>query len=138
MRFSRHNNQGGHTIRQVSIQISIGELVDRATIMFIKLNKIASEEKLAHVRKSYAQLEEPLNLVGITVNSDAFRRLLEINTDLWEIEDALRCKERQQAFDDEFIRLARKVYLLNDRRSAIKREISRRYGCDLIEEKQYG
>jgi hypothetical protein len=121
----------------VKIDISTGELVDKVTILSIKQEKISNPEKLANVSKEYDSLIKPMNDAGIFVDSDEFTRLKDINLKLWDIEDRIRVKEVENAFDDEFISLARSVYFINDDRAAVKKEINLKYNSDLVEEKEY-
>jgi len=121
----------------VKIDISTGELVDKVTILSIKQEKISNPEKLANVSKEYDILIKPMNDAGIFVDSDEFTRLKDINLKLWDIEDRIRVKEVENAFDDEFISLARSVYFINDDRAAVKKEINLKYNSDLVEEKEY-
>ena len=128
-----NNSENGN----VKIDISMGELVDRVTILSIKREKIKESRKLRNVEKEYSLLSKQMNKIGIDEHSIEFKQLKEVNLKLWQTEDAIRVKERRQEFDDEFIRLARSVYFQNDERAAIKREISIRYDSELIEEKEY-
>lgn len=121
----------------MKIDVSIGELVDKVTILSIKLEKIKNEEKLKNIRKEYELLEAAMNSIGIGIDSPEFKRLKAVNLKLWEIEDKIRIKEAKKEFDDEFIQLARSVYYNNDERAAIKREINLEFDSDLIEEKEY-
>jgi len=121
----------------LKIDISIGEVVDKFTILSIKLNKIENDKKLKNIRKEYDILFNSLENSGIEVDSASFAKLETINLKLWEIEDKIRKKEANKEFDDEFIQLARNVYINNDKRSAAKREINITYGSNIIEEKEY-
>ena len=121
----------------MKVDISIGELVDKVTILHIKSEKIADPEKLKNIRKEFEILNSTMNAAEIDSNSPEYRRLYEINSSLWDIEDAIREKEAAKAFDRDFIELARSVYFNNDERAAVKREINRKYGSDLVEEKSY-
>jgi len=121
----------------MKIEISNGDLIDRASILSIKLQKIKSKEKLLNVQKEFDILFESLRSIGISEGSQEFQNLKKINLTLWEIEDRIRMKELRQEFDDEFIRLARKIYFENDKRSEIKRQINITTGSTLIEEKEY-
>ena len=121
----------------MKIEISIGELVDKASILSIKIEKIRNKEKLNNITKEYDLLLNSIEKIGITVESDEFQRLKKVNLKLWEIEDKIRIKEAAKEFDADFIALARSVYFENDERAAIKREINLEYGSDLIEEKEY-
>jgi len=121
----------------MKIDISTGELVDKVTILAIKLEKFKDEVKKANVKKEYDILTVPMNAVGITVNSKEFKDLKDVNLKLWHIEDDIRIKEQKQEFDQDFIGLARSVYFTNDIRADIKKEINLKYNSDLVEEKEY-
>ena len=121
----------------MKIEISVGELVDKVTILTIKLHKIKSAEKLVNVRKEYQILRDSMEAAGITTESEVFKDLLSVNLVLWDIEDKIRLKEADKQFDDEFIELARSVYIQNDQRFELKRKINLSYDSELIEEKEY-
>lgn len=121
----------------MKIDISIGELVDKVTILKIKLEKIKNKEKLKNISKEYELLLKSIENIGITIESKEFQRLKTVNLRLWEIEDKIRLKEASNTFDSDFITLARSVYFENDERAAIKKEINLGYKSDLIEEKEY-
>jgi len=121
----------------MKVEVSIGELVDKVSILSIKLEKMKDPEKLKNVQNEYDALVPSMIETGVTVESDEFARLREINLQLWEIEDQLRLKEVASCFDDEFIKLARGVYFTNDERAAIKKEINLKFGSELVEEKEY-
>ena len=116
--------------------ISIGELIDKITILEIKaihMNGI----KLINVNKELELLKFILKDKSIKVDIDLINHLKEVNKNLWRIEDNIRIKESAQEFDKEFIQLARSVYKENDRRASIKKEINQRYNSELVEEKSY-
>ncbi len=121
----------------MKIDVSIGEVVDKVSILEIKLEKIKDPSKRANVKKEYDVLKKFLEDEGISTESDDYKLLKKVNMTLWDIEDRIRIKEQQQVFDEEFIQLARSVYFNNDERSAIKKQINLTYGSDLIEEKEY-
>jgi len=121
----------------MKIEVSIGELVDKVTILSIKLKKVKSRDKLKNIKKEYDLLKTAMEKCAISTDSEHFGRLEEVNSRLWVIEDEIRIKEANQQFDDEFIRLARSVYFENDQRAAIKKEINIKFGSELIEEKEY-
>ena len=123
----------------IETPVSYGELIDKITILQIKLQEIKDEAKLANVRNELELLETTWanHAASQTDIKDETGRLLAVNQRLWKIEDDIRMKERAQAFDDEFIRLARSVYIENDERAAIKREINLKLGSTLVEEKSY-
>jgi hypothetical protein len=121
------------------VEISAGELIDKITILEIKLQNITDPEKLANIRHEYAQLsailrhEVPQSPTLVAL-AEALKR---VNAELWQIEDDIRGQEKAQNFGAEFIALARSVYRTNDRRAALKREINALLGSDIIEEKSY-
>lgn len=121
----------------MKIDISIGELVDKVTILSIKLDKIKNTKKLKNIEKEYDLLYESMKNIGITKDSEDFKNLIQVNLRLWDIEDKIRIKEAGQEFDDNFIQLARSVYFENDKRAKIKKQINLTFGSDLIEEKEY-
>jgi len=111
--------------------------VDKITILQIKLCKISTPEKRANIQKEFDLLYQKMSAIGVTEKSETFQRLLNINMKLWEIEDQIRVKESKKEFDDAFIDLARSVYVENDKRAAVKREINLQTGSQIIEEKEY-
>ena len=121
----------------MKIDISIGELVDKVTILAIKLEKIKDEKKLKNIRREFDLLGESMKEIGITADSEAYASLKKVNLKLWDIEDHIRIKEAKKEFDADFIRLARSVYFNNDKRAEIKKDINIKFGSDLVEEKEY-
>ena len=121
----------------MEIEVSNGDLVDKVSILRIKLKRISSSEKLLNIKKEFDLLYDKMVSIAITEESAEYQRLLEINKRLWDIEDRIRYKESEKKFDDEFIDLARQVYIENDKRSEVKREINIHTGSILIEEKEY-
>lgn len=121
----------------MKIDVSTGELVDKVAILAIKLEKFEDEEKKANVRKEYELLAAAMKSAGISADSAEFLALKEVNLKLWHIEDDIRSKERKEEFDGEFIELARSVYITNDVRAGLKRDINLRHKSALIEEKEY-
>ena len=121
------------------IPISWGELLDKITILNIKLENITSKNALENVELELKKLQSILTqYCPKTLETTQLEgELRQINQQLWDIEDKIRDKERSQAFDDEFIQLARSVYITNDERSRIKRKINDMFGSELIEEKSY-
>jgi hypothetical protein len=124
---------------EVSVPVSPGELIDKITILRIKSARMTDPLKLAHVRVELEALLSTWRSHPYSrQNIDAEERSLQIvNERLWVIEDDIRDKERAQAFDEEFIRLARAVYFENDERAAIKRRINEKLGSSIVEEKSY-
>jgi len=121
----------------LKIEISTGELVDKVTILAIKLEKISDPAKIKNIRREYELLLKPMAQCGIETDSEAFLALKEVNLKLWDIEDRIRIKEAAKAFDSEFIDLARSVYFTNDERAEIKKRINLATGSELVEEKEY-
>ena len=121
----------------MKIEVSPGELVDKVSILGIKLEKISDPAKLANIGREYELLYDEMAAAGISETLPEYERLMAINRKLWEIEDRIRAKEAAGTFDDEFIELARSVYFENDKRAAVKREINVKFGSELLEEKQY-
>ena len=121
------------------IPISWGELFDKITILQIKLENLQDKNALKNVKIEYDELFKIYNN-NFLEDENAKRLLAElktINKRLWNIEDDIRDKERHKTFDKEFIELARSVYITNDERSRIKRNINENFGSQLIEEKSY-
>ena len=121
------------------VPISWGELFDKITILQIKLDNLTSKNALNNVGREFKQLHSIL--IKYFPNSIEAKQLEEelkkINQQLWDIEDNIRDKERNRSFDDEFIQLARSVYIINDERSRIKRKINDIFGSEFVEEKSY-
>ena len=126
-------------MNEIKVPVSPGELLDKITILRIKSQRMTDPAKVSNVRLELHALEETWAAspyAGIDVAADV-AALLAVNERLWVIEDDIRDKERAQAFDAEFIRLARAVYFENDERAAIKRRINTALGSGIIEEKSY-
>ena len=116
--------------------ISIGELIDKITILEIKQIYMTGI-KLKNINKEMKLLKNILQDKNLEINIDLIKNLKKVNKKLWEIEDNIRIKESKQEFDEEFIKLARSVYIENDKRASIKKEINQKYNSDLVEEKSY-
>jgi len=123
----------------VNAPISVGELIDKLTILEIKLAEITDREKLGNVRREYETLlaVAPERLLARGEIAALRDKLKAVNAVLWLIEDEIRVKERALVFDEAFIALARAVYVTNDRRAALKREINRLSQSEFVEEKSY-
>jgi Asp-tRNA(Asn)/Glu-tRNA(Gln) amidotransferase C subunit len=121
------------------ILVSHGEILDKVSILIIKNQKINDKTKLLNVKKELKILQTVFqSIVNNNQNiQNLYNQLIEINTKLWDTEDDIRAKEKEQVFDNEFIKLARSVYMLNDKRAKIKKEINTISGSELIEEKSY-
>ena len=121
----------------IQIPVSVGELVDKITILTIKANHLRGDA-LANVQRELELLEQVLRDSGARLKPQERADLQAVNEQLWKIEDAIRGEEGKQRFGAEFIALARSVYQRNDERAALKRAINERLGSTLIEEKSYG
>jgi len=123
-------------IQDILAPISLGELIDKITILQIKTTQLQGTS-LENVRKELEALESILNNLKINIDTTLIQRLKEVNQDLWKIEDDIRDQDRKKTYGETFIRLARSVYQQNDRRAAIKKEINTTYGSAFVEEKSY-
>jgi hypothetical protein len=122
----------------VMVPISVGELIDKITILEIKQYKTTDIAKLKNIILELGQLNNCLDKLVIPKVVDALRlQLKQINSELWDIEDSKRQCEKQNKFDSDFIALARSVYIKNDSRAAIKRNINELTDSAIIEEKIY-
>lgn len=124
---------------QLLAPIPVGELIDKITILKIKQKKASDKQKLSNINRELEELEttwEKEKAPELDI-SDLFDQLTQVNEALWAIEDDIRAKEAANAFDQEFIELARAVYKQNDHRAALKKEINIRSGSTLVEEKLY-
>jgi hypothetical protein len=119
----------------MKIEVSVGEVVDKWTILSIKALNITDKDKLVNVFKERNYLNDAVH--PEILHDPLTDRLLEVNQNLWKVEDLLRDFERASSFGEEFVDLARSVYRLNDRRAHIKKEINIKYGSDFVEEKSY-
>ncbi len=120
----------------MQIEVSNGEIVDKLTIIEIKLSQIKDEAKLANLRNEYEVLNDATAKI-IEKEHEYYQELLKINKELWDIEDRIRELERAKDFGNEFIEVARSVYFTNDRRAEVKRKINELTGSALVEEKSY-
>lgn len=123
----------------IRVEIAPGELIDKITILEIKLEKISDQGKLVNVRREYDSLVDALHkeVVQTAVLSGLTAALKDVNAELWRIEDDIRAQERAKTFGADFVALARSVYRTNDRRAALKREINELLHSAIIEEKSY-
>ncbi len=123
----------------ISIPVSWGEFFDKITILTIKKNTISEPAKLQHIAHELRLLTELRNS-SITLSEELekeIERLQKVNQKLWDIEDRIRLCEQNRSFDDDFIALARSVYITNDQRAAIKSRINSILNSDVMEEKSY-
>lgn len=124
----------------MKIEVSTGELVDKLSILEIKLLNIKDKEKSKNVYKELETLnpyfQDLLDVYGEEIKN-LYVKISKINKALWDIEDAIRDKEAAEEFDEEFVELARSVYITNDQRAAVKKEINLLTKSELVEEKSY-
>ena len=119
----------------MQIEVSIGEVVDKWTILSIKFLRITDKDKLENVVKERNHLN---NVIEPEILHDPLvDDLLDVNKTLWDVEDRLRNCERDKVFDEHFVQLARSVYILNDKRAQIKKDINIKFGSEFVEEKSY-
>ena len=125
--------------KKILSEISAGELLDKISILEIKLEKIKNKESQEEINKEYKSLKEAQNLnLNMTENlNHLFKEIKTVNLNLWDIEDKLRICEKNKDFRKNFTELARKVYLNNDKRSKIKLQINKILGSNIREIKQY-
>lgn len=123
-------------LNTMNIEVSTGEIVDKLSILQIKKENITDENKLINVNKEYEYLYD-IVFNQLKIKLTDYNALVDINSQLWKIEDDIRDKERQKEFDDDFIKLARMVYFTNDKRAEQKKEINLKYGSNFVEEKSY-
>ncbi|MDC2978591.1 DUF6165 family protein [Pelagibacteraceae bacterium] len=122
----------------INTPISLGELVDKISILIIKQKNITDETKLDHVKKELDFLQKTLmNYVQQEEINNFLENLININSKLWNIEDDIRECERKKLFDQSFIDLARSVYFTNDERAKVKNDINKTFGSELVEVKSY-
>lgn len=123
----------------VMAEVQIGELIDKMTILEIKTERITDERKLENIWKELNSLRTTFDEFFVTTPEleQLIKQLKSANEALWETEDLIRDKEREKCFDDEFVALARSVYIQNDERCRFKRMINELLGSRLVEEKSY-
>ena len=126
-------------MKDILVPVSAGELLDKITILRMKVARIQDAAKLANVKLELSLLEQIWKDSGAAEHDVALEShaLQNVNERLWDIEDRIRDKEARQIFDRDFIELARAVYICNDERAAIKKRINLQLGSRLIEEKSY-
>ena len=122
----------------INTPISLGELVDKISILMIKKKNISDSIKLQHVNKELEFLQKTLKkYISEDEINDFLLKLVNINSKLWDIEDDIRECERKRLFDQTFIDLARSVYFTNDERAKVKNNINKAFGSELVEVKSY-
>ena len=139
LRYNPRSRNEANPMSEIQVPVSFGELLDKIAILQIKSERMSDEAKLANVRNELSALESTWmahpaaggDIVGLRAALKA------VNERLWVIEDDIRLKEKAQAFDAEFIKLARSVYFENDERARIKKDINLALGSAYVEEKSY-
>lgn len=122
----------------VSIPVSIGELIDKLSILHVKIEKIKDENKLIFIKSEYNIIYEiSYKYLQNEEISQIYKKLIETNLDLWDIEDKLRLMEKDKLFNNEFIELARSVYYTNDNRFLLKDKINNLLDSEIKEQKEY-
>jgi len=122
----------------INTPVSLGELLDKISILIIKEKNIVDTQKQYHIKKELEVLNKTLeNSISRSQAKEYIEKLIEINSELWFNEDDIRDCERKKQFDQKFIDLARAIYIKNDRRSEIKLEINKKFGSELVEVKSY-
>ena len=120
----------------MKIDVSNGEIIDKITILQIKLERIKDEAKLKNLKREYEELIKITSSI-MSTNDILYKALYDVNCELWDIEDHIRDLERNKDFGNDFISTARAVYIKNDRRSELKKEINIKTFSALTEEKSY-
>jgi len=126
----------------LKIEVSNGEILDKVSILEIKLERITDAQKLSNIQNEWDALQNAVKIIAGLANPkeefhQAVKALRATNEALWDVEDALRLNEKAKDFGDTFIALAREVYVLNDQRAALKSTINVLTGSNLREEKSY-
>lgn len=127
------------TMNSVLVETSVGDLIDKITILQIKLERIQDPPKRENIAKELAKLEEVRRkAIGESAELSRLGGLLKgVNEELWDLEDRIRDLERVGDFEEDFVGVARKIYRTNDRRAALKKEINALSGSEIVEEKSY-
>ena len=120
----------------MKVEVSNGEIMDKLTILQIKIERIKDEAKLKNLKNEHDELIKVTSSIMDT-KDPLYRALYDVNCELWDIEDHIRDLERRKDFGEDFIATARSVYIRNDRRAELKREINTKTGSGLVEEKSY-
>jgi hypothetical protein len=119
----------------MKIEVSNGEIFDKLSILEVKSQKITDTIKLEYVNKEYQYLKQIIDMINFSLNTEAYKKLRDINFQLWDIEDEIRLKEEQADFGDRFIELSRLIYTLNDERFRLKKNINIETGSNFHEQK---
>ena len=121
----------------MQVQVAIGEIFDKITILDIKLERIYDESRLTYVQGEKDVLEEAIKLEGVEIDSELYKELRDINMKIWDTEAGFREKEAKQEFDDEFVQFARLNAKYNDERFLVKKRINEHYDSPVREQKSY-
>ena len=124
----------------MKVEVSNGELLDKLTILELKMSNISDDKKLINVKKEFNELNPLAKLLFEKFKDDLlikYKELAHINSQLWKIEDDIRECEKNKNFGEKFVELARAVYFTNDKRSDVKKQINILTGSGFIEEKSY-
>jgi|TARA_R110000796_G_scaffold94788_1_gene199701 hypothetical protein len=119
----------------LKIEVSNGEIFDKLSILEVKSQKITDNLKLQYVNKEHQYLKQVVSMIDFSLDAEAYKKLRDINFQLWDIEDEIRLKEEQADFGDRFIELSRLIYTLNDERFRLKKKINIETGSDFHEQK---
>ena len=124
---------------EVNIPVSLGELLDKISILEIKSKKISNDSKLTNIKKELNGLKKVLEDLNFNFSetNNLYEQLYKINLTLWEIEDSIRILEKNEDFGKQFVELARSVYITNDKRFEVKNEINKLFNSEYVEEKSY-
>ena len=121
----------------MKVEVAIGEVFDKITILDIKLERIEDEDRLSFVKKEKETLEKALEEESLRMNPFLYSELRDVNVKIWDTEAGFREKEAKQEFDDEFVEFARLNAKYNDERFLIKKRINEYYECEIREQKSY-
>ena len=122
----------------INTPISLGELIDKISILLIKERKITDVKKIDLIHEELTLLKKTLNeIINNNAINNYLKQLIDVNSTLWKIEDEIRDCEKNKKFDQKFIELARSVYITNDKRAEIKLEINNKFGSKIVEVKSY-
>jgi hypothetical protein len=129
-------------INKILIETSLGELIDKISILEIKIDKIEDSINKEEIAKEYTSLTNTLTKIKLSSDertriNDFIIKLKEINTRLWNVENEIRLAEKNKNFDKKFIEYARNVYKLNDERAKVKRQVNESFGSNIKEVKKY-
>tara|TARA_R110001583_G_C5530659_1_gene398493 strand:+ start:186 stop:560 length:375 start_codon:yes stop_codon:yes gene_type:complete len=119
----------------LKIEVSNGEIFDKLSILEVKSQKITDNLKLQYVNKEHQYLKQVVSMIDFSLDAEAYKKLRDINFQLWDIEDEIRLKEEQADFGDRFIELSRLIYTLNDERFRLKKKINIETGSNFHEQK---